>query len=404
MSTLPPWGNQWPLGYGRYSAESLSVICACIDVISSALASLPAIVYERMPDGTRREAPQHPVQRLVSEPNALQTWGDLVRFLMSQVLLNGNALVEILRDGSGQPSELRPIMWSSAQPLILPSGRLCFDVVNTPIPGGGSGVPRRLFADAGEVFFLRERSDTGYLGVSRLARAAQVVDLSLNAQGFASTTFAQGAVIAGVLRHPGRLAKEASDNLAESWRNTHSGPSNAAKALILEEGMTFEPQPQMTLESAQLAATREFQATELSRLYSVPPELIGIRDDSNFATSQQAAVFFATNCLNPWVTCLQLEASRSLFLNDRFCLELDLSGLLRGSYGERAQTTIALTRGGLLTQNEGRAELGYDPLPGGDQLIMAAVGGRPAGTGDGQGDSVPAPGGSLNGSGDGAIH
>ena len=40
---------------GRSGAENVAAVAGCVDVISSALASLPAIIYERLPDGNRRD-------------------------------------------------------------------------------------------------------------------------------------------------------------------------------------------------------------------------------------------------------------------------------------------------------------------------------------------------------------
>jgi HK97 family phage portal protein len=123
----------------------------------------------------------------------------------------------------------------------------------------------------------------------------------------------------------------------------HSGPGNSSRVAILEEGMQFDA-VQMTLETAQLAATREFHAVELARIFQVPPAVVGILGTSNFATSEAArSVFFATNCLTPWAVALELEFQRSVFLSDRYFLELDLSGLTRGTFAERAQTMVGLS-------------------------------------------------------------
>ena len=62
--------------------------------------------------------------------------------------------------------------------------RLAFDTLRIIAPWGGTGVPRRYFAD--EHFYLRDRSDTGVLGSSRLQRAPMVLQQALSVQGFAT--------------------------------------------------------------------------------------------------------------------------------------------------------------------------------------------------------------------------
>jgi phage portal protein BeeE len=66
------------------AAENLSTVTACVSAISSAIASMPAVVYRAVPDGGRAEAPNHPVARLIRAPNDNQTWPDFAEWLMGQ--------------------------------------------------------------------------------------------------------------------------------------------------------------------------------------------------------------------------------------------------------------------------------------------------------------------------------
>jgi phage portal protein BeeE len=165
-------------------------------VIGSAIATLPTIVYEQLPNGNRRERPDHPVARLIRQPNHLQSWPDLVKFFIGSVLLNGYSVLTMDYDGAGQPMALNPLPWWNAQPILVPTSpvqamgplappaRLAFDTLRTIAPWGGSGVPRRYFAE--EVFYLRDRSDTGVLGSSCLQRAPMVLQQALSLQDFAT--------------------------------------------------------------------------------------------------------------------------------------------------------------------------------------------------------------------------
>ncbi len=135
-------------------------------------------------------------------------------------------------------------------------------------------------------------------------------------------------------------------------------------------------------------------------MFNVPPPLVGILDNANFANAAQAASWFATNTLSPWCIAIEREFARTIFNDpDRFHLELDLSALIKGDYATRAQVGVNLVRSGILTANELRQELGWDRHPDGDKLVAQATGGRPPGTGDGEGDALPEPGAKPNGSG-----
>jgi HK97 family phage portal protein len=410
-SWAPPFAGSFlsaPYYGGRSQAENVATICACVDVISSAIATLPAIVYETLPDGNRRERPDHPVARLIRQPNRVQSWPDLVRFFMSQVLLYGNALLTPEHDGNGQPIALNPLPWWNAQPIIVPaapeeamgplapSGRLAFDTLRTVAPWGGTGVPKRYFVE--DVFYLRDRSDTGVLGSSRLSRAPMLVQQGLSVQAFATYLWEHVGTPNLALTHPGSLSREASERIGNSWSQTQVGPLNARRVLILEEGMKPEAIA-ANAEDLQVLESRKFVAEEVARIFGVPPPLVGIWDHSTFTNSATASSWFATNTLSPWCVAIEREFARTVFNDpDRFHLELDLSALVKGDYATRAQVGVNLVRSGVMTANELRQELGYDTHPDGDRLVAQATGGRPPGTGDGEGDALPAAG-STNGSG-----
>ena len=185
--TSPPWGG-WLYGGGAGAAENVATLCACVNVIASAIASLPAMVYETMPDGERRESAEHPVAQLIAEPNALaklvrcgQVFYDLCA-VCGECAVGGPAQRKraaggVAADHVGpraadlRARPARPSRRAAGQP----GGRLAFDMLRTVAPFGGTGTPRRMFADNGEFFFLRERSNTGIFGASRLLRAPMVL-------------------------------------------------------------------------------------------------------------------------------------------------------------------------------------------------------------------------------------
>jgi HK97 family phage portal protein len=409
----PPFAGAFmsaPYYGGRSGAENVATVCACVDVISSAISSLPAYVYERLPSGDRVDVTAtHPVGRILRQPNDLQSWPDLVKFFMGSVLLHGNSICTIERDGAGQPVSLSPLPWWNAQPILVPaapseamgplapSARLAFDTLRTIAPWGGTGVPRRYFAD--EVFYLRDRSDTGVLGSSRLQRAPMVLAQALAVQGFATHLWDNAGTSNLALTHPGKLSKEASDRLAQSYRDNQTGVQNARRVLVLEEGMVPK-EISVSPEDAQVLESRKFAVSEIARLFGVPPPLIGDWSDATFSNTASANSWFGSQTLLPHCRAIEMEFARTVF-NDpaRFHLELDLSAMMRGDFATQAQVGINLVRAGAATPNELREQLGMNPHPEGNRLMPQAIGGRPGGTGDGEGDDLPEPGAPTNGSG-----
>jgi HK97 family phage portal protein len=350
------------------AAENLATVLACVSSISSALASLPAFVYRVTGDG-REEDDRHPLARLIrSGPNDRQTWPDFMEWLAASTLLRGNGLAEIVTDGGGRLAELRPLPWDFVSVQMLPSGRLAYDVVETTGLAGTTGRPRRLLE--GEVLHLRDRSDDGIIGRSRLSRAAAVVGNALSIQEFSGALFDNGVNPSGVLELDGKLNDDGMQRLKEQFRQAFAGPSKTARAMILEQGLKWKP---ITIapEDAEVLASRRFTGEELARLYNVPPPIIGDLTHGTFTNSETLIRFFAQSTLAGWCRKIEAEVQRSVFseaarADHQFVL--DLSGLLRGDPETRWKSHEIALRNRVLTPNEIRGEEGWNPRKGGDEF------------------------------------
>ena len=349
-------------------AENLSLVASAVSAISSTAASLPAFVF-RAADRGRTVDDTHPLARLVDEgANDHQSWPDWLEWTMAQVLLRGNSVSEIERDGRGEVVALRPIPWENVSLQMLPSGRLAYDVVRISDAWGGSGRPRRLLE--GEVFHLRDRGDDGLVGRSRLSRSPAVIDSALAVQEFAGMMYANQATPKGVLSFDARLNKEQLAQVTKLWKDAFTGAGNAARTLILDSGGKFNPMS-VSPEDAELLASRRFSAEEVARLFNMPPPLVGIWDHSSFTNSETAGRWFAQFTLAPWCRKIEAEARRSIFTADERVthhLEIDLSGMTRGDYAARWAAHKIAVDANILTRNEVREVEGWNPRTDGDTL------------------------------------
>lgn len=338
------------------AAENLSTVLACVSAISSAIGSLPAYVYREVEKG-RQPTPQHPLQALIDNgPNQHQTWPEFIEWLTASALLRGNGLAEIVSDHRGQITGFEPIPWDWVSVQLLNNGRLAFDVTPITAQYGGTGRSRRLLQH--EVIHLRDRTDDGLIGRSRLQRAAGVVTNASTLQRFAQNIYANGGRPAGTLNHPSKLSKTAMDNIRESWNRSYSGPANAGKVAVLFEGMSFTPLAP-TPEDAELLASRKFSTEELARLYGCPPPIVGDYSNNTFTNANTAGRWFAQFTLNQWIT--KLEALFKQLLGPGYSIELDMSSFLRGDPEQRWAAHAIAVKNNILTVDEVREVEGYGP-------------------------------------------
>ncbi len=310
-------------------AEGVGAVTAAINAISTSVGALPAYVYRRNAEG-RELDDGHALAGLIRRGPNPRKYGRL----LERMLRNACCLARLSRsqnDARGRVIGLLPIPWWNVSVTLLETGRLCYDV--TPINSvyGGAGERRRLLAS--EVIHLRDASDDGLVGKSRLQRAPDVIALAVAVNEFANSIHTNSGNPSGVVKTDQKLAADAFERLAAQLRGNYGGSANAGKILLLDQGLEWKPMS-ITPEDAELLESRRFAVVEAARLFNVPPPLIQDYSHNTFTNSEQANRWFATNTLTPWIRKIECEFARSVLPSSRE-LEIDLSALLRGDPAER---------------------------------------------------------------------
>ena len=335
-------------------AENLATVMACVGAISSALASLPVYVYRKQ-GGGKVEDPTHPVAKLVERgPNDTQSWPEFVEWFTASALLQGNALAEIVTDQRGAPVELIPHPWNRVNVRVLDNGRLLYEVTDQ------QGRTRRLLQS--EVWHLRDRTDDGMVGVSRLKRARNVIEAGEQVQRLGINTYRNGVFPSGVVMADEAIGADQIEKLSQRFREAFGGTNNAGTALVLDQGLQWK-QLGVSPEDAELLASRRFSVEELARIFQVPPPIVGDYTHNTFTNSQTAGRWFATHTLTPWITKLEAGARRSIFSTSSrmtHSMEFDLSGFLRGDPEQRWNAHKIAIETGVLDTDEVRQIEGFN--------------------------------------------
>ncbi len=352
-------------------AESLAAVSAAINVISSAIASFPVNLFRNAGDG-RTAVQDHPIALLFAAgPNPHQTGPEFIEQMVSEALRWGNAVAEVESDQNGRVRALQPIPWGWIAPIMLPSGRLAFDV--TPPQGAFFAVgnekqtakQRRLFSD--DVVHLRDRSDDGVIGRPRLSRSPNAVRLGLAMQTQQLQLYENAARPGGILSTETPIPEEDADSLRDEWTQDFTGP-NAGQVAILGYGLKYQSLAHEP-EKMEMIASRGFAVEEIARIFQVPPPLLGDYRHNTFTNSQSAARWFAQHCLGPWVRKFESALERAVFSERErrsMQIEFDMSSLLRGDDDARWKTHEIAVKNDILTTDEIREIEGWNPHGGGD--------------------------------------
>lgn len=358
-------GEKTPSGVAVNEEKSLrnSAVLACNRVLSETLASLPLPVYRR--DGSSRErATDHPAYQLLHDrPNPELSSYHFREILQMHLGMWGNAYAEKELSGGGELMNLWPLTPSRVTPR-RESGAKLYDV---DLPDGSE-----ITLPAGKVLHIPGLGYDGLKGFSPIAMARRAVALGLAAEEHGSRFYGQGATVAGTLEHPDTLTEKAQQRLRRSMESTYSGLSNAHRVMILEEGMQYNAIG-IPPEQAQFLQTRKFQATEIARIYRVPPHMIADTDRPFQSNVEQMSLQFVKFTMAPWLQrweqVLNWEVFTASERADLFA-EFLVDGLLRGDSQARGELYRALFGVAGIAPNEIARRENLPEVEGGDERFV----------------------------------
>lgn len=396
-----PQGPIYPGFYGSntgipvtpYTALQAPAVYACCRCIAEDIAGLNLQIRRRLRGGGWIVDYDHPLNKVLRRPNEWQSRFQFWTYACFVYSLRGNSYIYVDRNTDGQPFELIPVMPDRCSMQYGRNGSIWY-LINAPRRDlMGVWVPPE------DMMHVKNLSIDGLTGLSPITLAQEAIGLALGAQQHGAVLFRQGGQIAGVLKHPGKLGTEGVNNIQQSWQQQHSGVQNAFKAAVLEEGMSFE-RIGITNEESQYLQTRQFQVTDICRIFRVPPHKVADYGRATFNNIEHQQQQYIDDCLMSLTDQLENLMDDHLFFDDErdtYETHFDFSSMLRGDRLKRYQGHQIGLNNGFLSRNEVRADEGLNPIPGGDEYRVPLNTGDPTnpaneaqriptGDGDGGGD------------------
>jgi HK97 family phage portal protein len=317
----------------------------------------------------------HPLCRLLADPNdpdtAYDLWYETVLFL----LLTGNAYWWAPRNAVlGGPAAL----WVLPSHWVFPVFDRDGVVVAYDLrPDTGGYLTRRL--PAAEVIHFRKKSPTNkHDGYSPQTAGAHWIDSQLSVDKSRWHTFKNGAFPAAALEFHDNYSDPTDDDLArieQKFLARYAGETRAGKPLLLPPGVKYHKISLTPAEMAYVASADQLRDNILA-LFGVPAVVAGIVQNMTFGAIMAANVNFCSITVNPLL---------------RFLGQVITEKLARPAYGadlvvywddatpedpaarEAAIKTDALLGG--ITTNELRALRGRQPYAhGGDDPLVPHIG------------------------------
>lgn len=332
-------------------ALAVSAVYACINKISSTIASLDLSLYE-MQEGVKTEDRKHQAYKLVSqEPNeymgAYHFWVNIV----SDALMHGGGYALIDRDQNGRPKSL----------TLVPPDQIKAKDLN--------GRRIYLYRDSEEALFNDDvLAIECFRGISPVQEHLENIGLSYAAQQYGASFFGSGGNMSGVLMTDKTLSEDQYRRLSSTWDQKYHGINASHATAILEAGLKYE-RVGIPPETAQALQTRRYQVEEICRIFNVPPSLIQMSSDVKYSNVEQQDLFFAKHTIAPWVSNIEQEMRRKLLLpveRDTYVFKFSMLSLMRGDMAARAAYYHTLLQDGVLSINEVRGLEDRNAIKNGD--------------------------------------
>lgn len=336
------------------TALNIITVYQCVRVLAETFASLPLIVYRRLPGGGKERATDHPwYDVLHGRPNPEMTsfvWRELA---MSHLATWGNTYSEISRGPFNKPE-----IWPLRPDRMLPSyenGRKVYDYLQP------SGEKRRM--KPGSVFHVPGLSATGLVGYSPIALMRSTTRLLKTAESYGTNFLHNGARPSIVLSHPKLLSPTGIDRLRVQMDELR-GSGNSGKTVVLEEGVTLT-EIGIPPEDAQYMETRLFQKREIAAAYRVPLHKLGDLERATFSNIEHQSLEFITDTMVPWLARFEQQINIDLINDDQYFAEFLVDGYLRGDAKARAEAFAIRWQHGTVNADDWRSAENENPLPDG---------------------------------------
>ncbi|HEX8191357.1 MAG TPA: phage portal protein [Allosphingosinicella sp.] len=290
-SLFRAWGaapstGDWPRSYEAQVREAYlgnPIAQRAVRMVAESVAWAPT--YASAGDGPSTGSGRAGVERAVAlvSPTLLEA-------VASQLLLHGNAFLQVICDGAGEPAELFPLRPERVK-----------------VEADAGGWPAAFLYSAGEAKSrLPARDGLGRPGVVHLKAMHPLDDhYGLGCLGAAAGAVAvhnaaarwNKALLDNAARPSGALVFEGGEEsvlsaeqfarLREEIDAQFSGAQNAGRPMLLEGGLKWEA---MSLTPADMDFTglKAAAAREIALAFGVPPMLMGLPGDSTYANYREA--------------------------------------------------------------------------------------------------------------------
>ena len=219
-----------------------------------------------------------------------------------------------------------------------------------------------------EIIHIKDNSFYSiYRGVSRLKPALRTMVLMRSMRDFQDNFFKNGAVPGLVLKSPNTLSEKIKERMIQSWTARYRPDAGGRRPLILDGGIEIDSVSNVNFKELDFQTAIAENEKIILKALGIPPIML---DSGNNANLRPNMRMYYLETILPIIRKMNFAMERYF----GFKLKEDITDIpaLQPELRDQSQYYSALVNTGIISPNEARDALSFDPIEGYDDLRVPA--------------------------------
>lgn len=356
-------GMQNTGAFSQDMALKIEAVYACLRDKSETIGQIPLRLFQNSADNARTLVTSGRNYRIFTQkPNDYMTMQSFMEMLVVSLERFGAFYAYIERNDRGTPMAVTPFRFQgNVRPLMDVNGNVYYTYLKN---NGKQGDPYRLE----DLFIVKGFTLDGYTPVSPMVQTATNLGIASTQEQSYKESQENGITAQMALMTESTFNDEnARKRVQDDW-NKFRGPAGKKTIPILEQGLK-PTSLKLTPAETELLGNREYTVNRVCRTFRVPLHRVGVADSSKASGSvfdQDEA--YMRDALNPIL--VKAEIAFTELLPVGFSVSFDRNAFYSGSPWRLLPHVEKGVKGGLITINQGRQILGWEPVEGGDVFAI----------------------------------
>ena len=333
--------------------EQLEVVNRAVNMVVDDSSEIPVDVGEKLKlEPVYKNIRKTKVELLLNfEPNPFQDVSTFKRNLVIDLLIDGNIF----------------IYFDGAHLYQLPARNVEIDTDEKTYINGYV-YQGKVQYNPQEIIHVKENSfNSMYRGVSRLKPAWRTMKVLGSMRNFQDNFFKNGAVPGLVIKSPYTLSEKIKERMLAAWRSRYNPEAGGHRPLILDGGLELDTLSKSTFRELDFADSIKANENIILQAIGVPPLLLDSGNNANIRPNHR--MYYLETVL-PIVRKINFAFERYF----GFDLQEDISNIpaMQPELRDQSGFYSTLVNGGVMTPNEAREALRFEPLEGLDEIRVPA--------------------------------